>query len=180
MPSCPHCGQDLTPHEIGVLYAAVGRKQKRPSRRWGVKLTPQEVSRIRRSKRPIKALAGKYNVSFHTIWRAKVHQTYTGPTKLDCPHCEHKLTPKEIARLFGSLGGSTWRPRKTAAPRPPRPKRAKLTENDVVEIRKSKASLKELMKEYKVSRTTISEINRFVRWKGIPSGKRQAAPADNE
>src|SRR5688572_12444936 len=39
MLNCPHCEQGLTPHEIGVLYAAVGRTQNSKSRRfWGAKL----------------------------------------------------------------------------------------------------------------------------------------------
>jgi hypothetical protein len=170
MLNCPHCGQDLTPHEIGVLYAALGRTRNNTSHRfWGAKLTTQDVNRIRQSNKTIWELAEEHNVSFATIWRAKENITYKGQNESNCPHCGHKLTPKEIGRLFASLGGSTWRPRKKAAPRPPRPKRAKLTEKDVVEIRKSNASIDELMKEYKVSRTTIAETRRRVRWKHILS-----------
>jgi hypothetical protein len=169
MPNCPHCGQDLTPHEIGILYAAVGRTQKGSSCRWGVKLTRQAIKRIRKSKKSIGELAEEHNVSFSTIWRAKEKITHNGQTELNCPHCGQKLTPKQIGRLFASLGGSTRSPRKAQTSVENQRKRAKLTEKDVVEIRKSNASTRELMKKYKVGRTTINETRRYKQWKNIPS-----------
>jgi len=44
---------------------------------------------------------------------------------------------------------------------------AKLTAEQVLAIRASKKSLKELSEEYKVDRTTISKIIRIITWKNI-------------
>jgi DNA-directed RNA polymerase subunit RPC12/RpoP len=165
---CPHCGHDLTPHEIGTLYAALGRtRNSTPRRFWGAKLTTQDVNRIHKSKAPIKDIAEKYNVSFSTIWRAKENRTHTSQKELNCPYCGQKLTPKQIGRLFASLGGSTRSPRKAQTAAGNVRKRAKLTEKDVVDIRKSNAPTRELMKKYKVSRTTINETRRKKQWSSI-------------
>lgn len=45
--------------------------------------------------------------------------------------------------------------------------RSKLTENQVIEIRSSTDTNVALSKKYKVAKTTISEIRRFVRWKHL-------------
>jgi hypothetical protein len=115
MPNCPYCGHDLTPNEIGALYAAVGKTQKGLSRRWGVKLTRQAIRRIRKSKKSIGELAEEHNVSFSTIWRAKENITHNGKTELNCPHCRNELTPREIAGYLGTLGGSTPSPSRVKA-----------------------------------------------------------------
>ena len=157
--NCPHCGQDLTPHEIGVLYAAVGRRKISKSYRfWGAKLTGQDVNLIRKSNEPIRELTEKYNVSFATIWRAKENVTHKSPGELNCPRCGHELTPREIGRLFATLGGSTSSPRKAATAAANGSKVAKLTEKDLANIRKSNAPRKELAKKYKVHYSTINRI----------------------
>ena len=116
MLNCPHCEQELTPHEIGVLYAAVGRTQNSKSRRfWGAKLTQQDVNLIRKSKEATGKIAKKHTVSFHTIWRIRKGRTYKGQNELNCPHCGHEITPKEVSRLFATLGGSRSSPRKAKA-----------------------------------------------------------------
>src|SRR5687768_5198466 len=116
MLNCPYCEQDLTPHEIGVLFAAVGRTQNRKSHRLcGAKLISQDANHIRKSKEPIRKSAERYNVSFTTIWRIKKYVTHKIPIELKCPRCGHELTPKEIGRLFATLGGSKSTPRKTEA-----------------------------------------------------------------
>lgn len=170
MLTCPHCGQDLTPHEIGVLYAAVGRTRNSTSHRfWRAKLTTQDVNLIRKSKEPDDKLAEKYNVSFLTIWRVKNNITHKGQNELNCPHCRHELTPNEIGRLFATLGGSTSSPRKAKIAAANGRKVAKLTEKDVANIRKSNASPKELAKKYKVHYSTITKIRRNASWKPISS-----------
>src|SRR5687768_2542904 len=167
MLNCPHCEQDLTPHEIGVLYAAVGRTQSSNSRRfWGAKLTRQEINLIHKSEEPTRTIAERYNVS---IWRVKKNKTYKAQNELNCPHCGHKLTPKEIGRLFATLGGSTSSPRKAKAAIVNGRKAAKLTEKDVANIRKSKIPMKDLAKKYKVRYDTIAQIRRNEIWKTTPS-----------
>ena len=172
MPNCSHCAQGLTPHEIGVLYAAVGRTQNRTSRRfWGAKLTGQDANHIRKSKEPTGELAEKYNVSFATIWRIKKNVTHKTPSGLNCPRCGHELTPKEIGRLFATLGGSISGPRKakTAVIIINGRKAAKLTKKDVINIRKSKDPTKELARQYGVRHWIITLIKKDETWKPIPS-----------
>jgi hypothetical protein len=170
MLSCPNCGQNLTSHEIGVLYAAVGRTQHSKSRPfWGAKLTGQDINLIRESKESTRKLAEKYNVSFATIWRIRKNITHKIPNELNCPHCGHKLTPKEIGKLFATLGGSRTSPRKVRASAVNAHKRSKLTEEDVANIRKSNASTKELARQYEVRRRTIIQIRRNEIWKPVPS-----------
>jgi len=172
MLNCPYCEQGLTPHEIGVLFAAVGRTQNSKTRRfWRAKLTGQDANLIRKSKEPTSELAERYKVSFATIWRIKKNVTHKIPNELNCPHCGHKLTPKEIGRLFATLGGSISGPRKAKAAviiingR----KAAKLTRKDVVNIRKSNASTKELARQYGVRPWIITLIKRDETWKATPS-----------
>src|SRR5687768_16212533 len=107
MLNCPHCEKVLTPHEIGVLYTAVGSIQNSKTRHfWKAKLTGQDANRIRQSKESSGKLAEKYKVSFATIWRIKKNLTHKAPIEMNCPRCGHKLTPKVIGRLFATLGGS--------------------------------------------------------------------------
>ena len=172
MLNCPHCEQVLTPHEIGVLYAAVGRTQNSKTRRfWRAKLTGQDADRIRNSKDATSKLAEKYKVSFATIWRIQKNLTHKISTKLNCPRCGHKLTPKEIGRLFATLGGSISGSRraKIAVIIIKGREVAKLTEKDVANIRKSKDSTKELAAQYGVRRWIITLIKRDETWKPTPS-----------
>ncbi len=172
MLNCPHCEQGLTPHEIGVLYAAVGRTENSKSRRfWRAKLTGQDASRIRKSKESSGKLAVKHNVSFATIWRIKKNITHKAPIELNCPRCGHGLTPKEIGKLFGTLGGSISGPRraKTAVIIINGREVAKLTAKDVVNIRKSKDSPKELATQYGVRPWIITLIKGDETWKATPS-----------
>jgi hypothetical protein len=174
MLNCPHCEQSLTPHEIGVLYTAVGRTQNRTARHfWGAKLTGQDADRIRNSKDATSKLAEKYKVSFATIWRIQNNVTHKIPSELNCPHCGHKLTPKEIGSLFATLGGSIsgLRRAKTAVLIINGREVAKLTEKDVANIRKSKDSTKELATQYGVRRWIITLIKRDETWKSIPQNK---------
>lgn len=172
MLNCPHCEQDLTPHEIGVLFAAVGRIQNNSTRRfWGAKLTGQDANRIRNSQDPTSKLAERYKVSFATIWRIQKNVTHKIPSELKCPHCAHELTPKEIGRLFATLGGSisSRRKAKTAVIIINGREVAKLTEREVVNIRKSKDSTKELASQHGVRRWIITLIKRDETWKPSPS-----------
>lgn len=161
MPNCPHCRHELTPHEIGFLNAAVGRIRNNTAHRfWGAKLTGEDVNLIRKSKEPIRELAEKYNVSFATIWRVKNNITHKSQNELNCPRCGHELTPKEIGRLFATLGGSTSSPRKAKTAAENGRTMAKLTEKDVANIRTSNASPKELATKYNVYYKTIELIRR--------------------
>ena len=172
MLNCPYCEHDLTPHEIGVLFAAVGGTQNSKTRHfWRAKLTGQDASRIRKSKESSGQLAAEHNVSFATIWRIKKNITHKAPIELNCPHCGHKLTPKEIGRLFATLGGSISGPRraKTAVIIINGRKAAKLTKKDVVNIRKSNASTKELARQYGIRPWIIILIKRDETWKATPS-----------
>ena len=169
MLNCPHCAKDLTPHQIGVLHAAVARIENRTSRYyWGAKLTEQDATRIRKSTKTNWTLAEEYNVSFSTISRIKNNQTHKAPIELKCPHCGHKLTPKEMNRLFAMLGGSTMSSKRAKAIAASRRKRSKLSEEDVANIRKSNAPMKELARQYEVRRRTITQIRRNEIWKSIP------------
>ena len=170
MLTCPHCEHELIPHEIGVLNAAVGSTRNSTSQPfWRAKLTTQDVNLIRQSKEPTGKIAEKYHVSFQTIWRVKNNITHRGQNELNCPHCGHELTPKEIGRLFATLGGSTSSPRKAKTAAVNARKASKLTEEDVANIRKSNASTKELARQYEVRRRTITQIRRDEIWKPIPS-----------
>lgn len=169
MLNCPHCEYELTPHEIGVLNAAVGRIRSKTSNRfWKAKLTSEDVDLIQVSKESNKELAEKFKVSAMTIWRVKNSITYHGQTKLNCPHCQHELTPKEIGRLFAALGGSTTSSRKTKASTANSRNRSKLTEEDIADIRKSNAPTRELARKYKVLLSTIYGIRKNKTWKPIP------------
>ena len=169
--NCPHCGHGLTPHEIGVLNAAVGRTRSSTTHRfWQAKLTMQDVNLIRQSKEPTRKIAEKYNVSFQTIWRVKKDMSYKSQNELNCPHCRHELTPKEVVRLFATLGPSIPSRKKVKAAIANGRKNSKLTEEDVANIRKSSGFLmKELAKQYKVHPRTISMIRRNKSWKPLPS-----------
>ena len=168
--NCPHCQHRLTPHEIGVLNAAVGRTRSSTSHRfWNAKLTMQDVELIRHSKEPTSKLAKKHNVSYQTIWYIRKGITYKSQNELNCPHCRDELTPKEISRLFATLGTSIPSRRKAKAAVLNGRKRSKLTEEDVANIRKSKASTKELARQYEVRRQIIAQIRRNEIWKPLMS-----------
>jgi len=170
MLNCPHCEHELTPHEIGILNAAVGRIRNSTSRRfWRAKLTNEDVDLICKSDEPIKELAKNHKVSFVTIWRVKNYITHKGQTELNCPHCKQELTPKEIGRLFATLGGSTTSPRKTRAATANARKRSKLTDDDIADIRESNASTRELARKHKVLLSTIRDIRKKKKWKPVSS-----------
>lgn len=166
MLNCPHCRQALTLHEIGVLYAAFGRKPK-GNKLGGAKLTKQAVNQIRKSKEPTKKKAKKYGVSFTTIWRVENNITYKGQRELNCPHCGYELTKNEIGKLFATLGGSIASPKKVQTALANVRKLAKLTEKDVANIRKSKASNTEEAEKYKVKYLTILRVRNNKTWKNI-------------
>ena len=159
--NCPHCEHALSPHELGTLFARLGKKNKRF---WGAKLTRKDADHIRKLKAPIREIAEKYNVSFHTIWRIKRGETYTGSNELKCPHCEHELQPHEVTGLFATLGGANTSPLKARKVAEGGRSVAKLTWKDADDIRKSKASAKELAKKYKVHSSTITRVRRNESW----------------
>src|SRR5688572_27514071 len=153
---CPHCGHELTPHEIGVLNAAVGRTRSSTSHRfWNAKLTMPDVELIRHSEEPTQKLAEKYNVSYNTIRRVKKNWTYKGQNELNCPYCRNELSPREIAGYLGTLGGSTPSPSRAKAAVANGRKLSKLTEADVADIRKANVPMKELAIIYNVHYSTI-------------------------
>jgi len=159
---CPHCEHELTPHEIGVLFARLGKRDKKI---WGAKLTRKDADHIRKLKEPIRDIAEKYNVSFVTIWRIKNDISYTGENDLNCPYCKYKIQPDVIAALFATLGGQKTSPVKAKNVVAALRRRAKLTQQDADDIRKSKALTKELAKKYNVSVATITSIRRNETWK---------------
>jgi hypothetical protein len=166
---CSYCGQNLTRHEIGVLYASVARIQSRtPHRFWRAKLTMQELELIRQSQEPIRKLAEKYNVSFQTIWRVKKNLSYKSQNELNCPRCRHELTTKEVARLFAKLGTSVRSRRKVKTSITNGRKNSKLTEEDVANVRKSSAPTNELARQQGVHPQTIRKIRRNRSWKPLP------------
>jgi uncharacterized protein with PIN domain len=136
---CPHCRHELTRHEIGILNAAVGRTRSSTSHRyWQAKLTTQDAELVRQSKEPTRQLAEKYNVSFQTIWQIKKGLTYNSQNELNCPHCRNELTPKEISRIFATLGTSIPSPRKVKAAVLNARKKSKLTE-EMLQISENQA-----------------------------------------
>ena len=170
--NCPYCEFSLTPHEIGILFARVSRLEnshRKTGRYGGAKLATKDVKTILRSKKPTRELAKKYNVSFQTIWRVRKNKTYKSQGKLNCPHCGHKLTPKEIHSLLGKIGGSRTSPRKheasSASIKHARRYVTKLTWKDVNKIRRSKLSTGELAKEYGVTYNAIWKVRKFLGWK---------------
>lgn len=172
IPCCPYCEYNLTAHEIGVLFGRVCRlenSRRKLGRYGGAKLSAKDVKAIRRSGKPIREIAQKYNVSFHTIWRVKRDRTYTGATELVCPHCGHTLAPKNVHRLIGVLGGSQTSPRKhqasSAGIKYTRQFATKLTWKGVNDIRMSKLSITELAKKYGVTYNTIWEVRKNMTWK---------------
>jgi hypothetical protein len=80
---CPHCGQGLTPKEIGRLFAALGgsvtserkRRALAANRRKRLKLTEEDIAYIRQSNSPTRELARKYNVLLETIRRIRREET---------------------------------------------------------------------------------------------------------
>ena len=172
---CPYCEHGLTPQEIGTLSARLGRVEnshRKTGRYGGAKIATSEVEKIRKSKKPTREIAGKYNVSFHTIWRIRNNKTYTGETALNCPHCGHELAPSEVKRLFGVFMGSRTSPLKTQSSRTTikyaRQFATKLTWKDVVYIRKSKLSTTELARKYGVTYMAIWDVRKFNSWKRKP------------
>ena len=163
---CSYCKHDLTSHEIGVLFASCGKLQANTDGRFGYKkLTNTDANVIRKSNAPIRELAGKYNVSFSTIWRIKNYLTYTGQESLNCPHCGHELTASEVYGLFSSLGGRSTSPKKKMAALAGGRAVAKLTQKDADKIRKSNEPSSKLAQKYKVSYDTIWRIKKNRIWK---------------
>jgi hypothetical protein len=147
-----------------------GRTRGSTSHRfWQAKLTTQDAELVRQSKEPTRKIAEKYNVSFQTIWRVKKDMSYKSQNELNCPHCRNELTPKEVVRLFATLGTSIPSRKKVKAAIANGCKNSKLTEEDVANIRKSNVPMKELAIIYNVHYGTISGIRRNEIWKPRPS-----------
>ena len=168
---CPNCDHELSRHEVALLYGKLGglatakkiaNKSVTSGRPGGV-LTQKDVEHIRKSKKPIKKLAEKYEVNYLTVWRVKNNKTWRQTTK--CPHCNEELTKQEIGVLFGALGGSATTVIKTKSSAANGRKNSKLTQADANRIRKSKATITELAREYKVSYHAIWLIKNNRTWK---------------
>jgi DNA invertase Pin-like site-specific DNA recombinase len=155
MLNCPHCDHELSPSEIGSLYATLGGRALSS-------LNVKDVAEIRKSNIPTKELAEKYQVSFATIWRIREKKTWA--STMNCPHCKHELTKREIGKLFATLGGSHTSPKKAKSSVISGRTVAKLTWKDVSTIRKSNASIKELAEKYKVHYDTIWRVKNYKAW----------------
>ena len=81
---CPHCGQELTPPEIGRLFASLGgsttsRRKARASRAINLKrskLTEEDIANIRESTASTRELARKYEVELVTIRGIRKNKIY--------------------------------------------------------------------------------------------------------
>jgi DNA invertase Pin-like site-specific DNA recombinase len=156
MLNCPYCEHELSPSEIGSLYATLGGRALSS-------LKAKDVAEIRRSNDPTKELAEKYQVHFSTIRRIKQKKSWA--SELNCPYCKHELSRHEIGILYSTLGGSTTSPLKSKTSAVNGSNVAKLTWNDVDTIRKSTASIKELSEKYKVHYNTLWRVKNYKAWK---------------
>lgn len=83
---------------------------------------------------------------------------------MNCPHCGSELTPREIGRLYGTLGRTeTVKKMAKAADANGKPAGV-LTPRKVDQIRRSDKSIHELARKYKVKYLTIWRVKNNKTW----------------